>query len=126
MSFETALKSHLQSDATVSSLVDDRIHPNVLPERSALSAITYTHIAGSPVTCLDGFTSGVTRHLMQIDCWAATYNRVIELALAVRDRMAAWPATFKTAIVDFPAFDDFEPVTGRYRRSITVACWFTE
>lgn len=126
MSFEADLKAHLQGDAPIVALVADRIWPKVVKEGEAMPCITYTHVLGQPENSIAGFTSGVTRYAMQIDCWALGYDEVVALALAVRTRLNTVAASFKTAIHEFPAIDDYEPETRRYRRTIGCACRHTE
>lgn len=126
MSFETDLKAHLQNDAVISAIVAERIFPVVVPQNTPVPAITYTHVFGQPENSLDGFTSGLTRYAMQIDIWCATNLKAIELALAVRDRLNVAAATFRTVITDLPALEEYEAETKRYRKSIGVACWFSE
>lgn len=126
MSFEADLKAHLQSDSTISGLVNARIFPKKVPEEVTMPVITYTNNDGEPQNCLDGFTSGVVRYDMQIDCWATTFTRVIALGLAVRNRLNTVAATFSSIITQYPALDDYEEDTKRYRRSIGVICWFKE
>jgi len=126
MSFEADLKSHLQGVAAVSSLVNDRIYPQILPEGATLPAVTYTLVFGQPENSLDGFTSGLTRFSVQLDCWAKTFGAAVALALAVRDRMNTNASTFSTVLLNYPALDDYEPDTKRYRRALECACWFKE
>jgi hypothetical protein len=126
MSFEADLKAHLQADATISGLVADRIHPLILPQGSPTVAITYTLIFGELQNSLDGFTSGLSRISVQLDCWSQSFGTALTLALAVRDRMNIPAATFSTVITEYPTLDDYELDTKRYRRSIGCACWFTE
>ena len=126
MTFEADFKSHLQSDGTISGTVNDRIYPSVMPQSSTLPAITYSFVSGNPQTSIDGFTSGVSRYGIQIDCWASSYSSVIALALAVRNRLKTNAATFSIVITEYPLFDDYEPDTKLYRRSIGCACWFKE
>jgi hypothetical protein len=125
MSFEADLKSHL-SVAGIGALVGERVYPIVRPQDSALPAITYSHVFGRPSNSLDGYTGGLQRFLMQIDCWAKSYEQVAALARAVRDRMNTAAATFSTVITEYPLLDDYEPETKLYRRSLSVACWYRE
>lgn len=126
MSFEPDLKAHLQAASAVSDIVGDRIFPNIVRQGSAMPCITYTLFLGELQDCLDGFTSGVTRYLVQLDCWALTYREVIALGIAVRDRMNVVASTFSTRITNYPSFDDFESDTQRYRRTVEVSCMFKE
>lgn len=110
----------------MTAYVGQRIRPGVLNDADIMPAITYSLITGAPQTSLDGFTSGLTRYAVQIDCWASTFNAVVALALAVRDRMNVAADGFRTVITDFPLLDDYEDDTKRFRRSIACACWYTE
>jgi hypothetical protein len=125
MSFEADLKSHL-SVAGIGALAGDRVYPTVRPQDSGLPAVTYSHVSGRPSNSLDGYTSGLQRFLMQIDCWAKSHSEVMALATAVRDRMNTAAATFSTVITEYPLLDDYEPDTKLYRRSLGVACWYRE
>lgn len=125
MSFEADFKTHLQV-AALAAFVADRITPEIVPEGSLMPAMTYSLIAGQPQNCLDGFTSGLSRYSVQVDCWATTKTAVNALALVARDRLNVAAATFRTVINDFPLLDDYEPETKRFRRSIGCACWFSE
>lgn len=127
MTFEADFKAYLQADPAIVAIVADRIHPVIVPEGSSLPVVTYQHVFGAPQVSLSGFTSGLTRYLVQVDCWALTFEAVAALALAVRDRIAADGAsTFGMNITEYPLADDYEPDTKRYRRAISVACWFRE
>ena|SRR3990167_1473205 len=125
MTFEADLKSHLQV-AAVAAFVADRIYPEIVPQGAGMPAITYSLQSGELQNSLDGFTSGLSRFPIQIDCWAATKTAVNALALVVRDRMNTNPSTFKIIITNYPLFDDYEPDTKRYRRSMGCSCWFSE
>lgn len=125
MTFEADLKTHLQV-AAVAAFVNDRIYPEIVPQGVAMPAITYSMLDGQPQNSLDGFTSGLSRYPVQIDCWANTKTAVNALALVVRDRMNVAASTFRSVLTNYPLIDDYEPDTKRYRRSIGCACWFSE
>lgn len=125
MSFEADFKSHLQV-AALSSFVGDRIYPEIVPEGAAMPAITYSVFSSQPQNSLDGFTSGVSRMSVQIDCWATTRTAVNALALVVRNRMGVDAASFKSLVTAWPLVDDYEEDTKRHRRSLECACWYTE
>lgn len=126
MTFESDLRSHLNV-AAITSYVGRRIFPSVIPDGETLMpAITYSLITGQPQNSLDGFTSGMTRYVVQIDCWGKTAAAVDSLSVVVRDRMATPAATFRTAITEFPLIDDYEPQTRRYRRSLGCSCLHIE
>lgn len=122
MSFESELKGHLQGGASVVALVVDRITPVKLADGSAMPAVVYSIIFGNTENSLDGFTSNIVRYRVQIDCWGNLFREVVELALAVRDRMNAPPAAFTCTILSFPGFDTFEEETKKYRRTLEFSC----
>lgn len=126
MSFEADLKAHLQGDADIAGIVVERIFPMVVEKGKPVPAITYTVVFGEPVNCLDGYTSGVRRINLQLDCWSLSYTALLRLAQAVFDRMNTDAASFKSVINEFPLLDDYESDTDRFRRSIGVSCWYTE
>lgn len=126
MSFEVDLKAHLNSDAAIAALVRERVHPGIVPEGSAIPAVTYTVVYGAPQNSLDGHTSGLTRFSVQLDCWALRFDEAIELAAAVKARMDAAAASFTSLVIAYPTIDDYETETKRYRRSLDCACWFKE
>ena len=125
MTFETDLKSHLQSDASIAALVNDRIHPRKLKDGESLPVVIYSIIFGETQNSLDGFTSGVVRYRVQVDCWSSIADDANELALAVRDRMNVAASTFKSFIIS-SAIDDYEQDTKRYRRTLEFSCLHTE
>lgn len=126
MTFQAELFAHLNV-AAITSYVGRRIFPGVIPEGEVgLPAITFSFVSGQPQNSLGGFTSGMTRYIVQIDCWGATVAAVDSLSIVVRDRMASAASTFRTAVTEFPLLDDYEPQTKRYRRSIACSCLHVE
>ena len=125
MSFESELKTHLDV-ASVTTHVNDRITPVKLKDNSAMPAAVYSIIFAETQNSLDGFTSGVVRYRVQVDCWGSTFtSQVAPLALAIRDRMNVDATNFKSVIIG-SALDDYEPETKRYRRTLEFSCWHTE
>lgn len=126
MSFEAELKAHLQTDGAISGIVEERIHPIILPQQSPMPAITYTLVFGEPQNSIDGFTSGLRRISVQIDCWSRTFDRTKDLAAAVVERLNTPASAFRSVITEYPMLDDYETEAKIYRRSIGASCWFTE
>lgn len=128
MSFEADLKAHLQADATLSGLVADRIYPEgTTPQGGVTSArVSYTHVFGEPLVCLDGYTSGVQRRVIQIDCWSLVRSVCDAVAQAVFERLNVSASSFTVTITGYPLLDDYEPDTKLYRRSIGASCLYTD
>lgn len=98
MTFEADLKSHLQADATIAGLVNDRIYPMLLPQGAAVPAVTYQHIGGVPQTELSGDDGQMVNYRVQVNCWATGYVAVHALAEAVRNRLKTAASTFKAVM----------------------------
>jgi len=83
---EEALRTHLASDAGVSSLVSDRIVWSSRPQGEALPCIVLHRITGARDYHLMG-RSGLVESLVQIDCWAATWLAAKGVGRAVVDAL---------------------------------------
>lgn len=126
MTFSADLKGHLQADSSISTLVDDRIHPVKIRDLEAMPTVIYSFVFGRPQNSLDGFTSGTSNYIIQLDCWARTRQQAEALAHRVRDRMNVAASSFKSIVTDFPLLDEHEPETDRYRFSLSCSCWHQE
>lgn len=122
MYFEEEFKTHLQADPAIAGLVSDRVFPDVIPQAGNIPAIVYTVVDGKPGNSLDGFTSGRVRYMVQVDCWARSYQTCLALARLIRDRLNLRTATLSTYTTSYPGVTEFEPDTKRYRRMLEVSC----
>lgn len=86
MSIETTLYSTLTNDATVASLVSNRVYPNPAPEGAIKPMVSYSVIAGSRITTIPG-TGDAVRKRIQINCNANTYSSAKSVAAAVIDAL---------------------------------------
>lgn len=123
MSFEADLKSHLQGDSTLGSLVADRVTPVIRPAGGALPAVTFHRIAGAPLNSLLGHTNDGTRYRTQIDCWGQTHESAHAVANAVRSRMNTYTSALKS-VLNFDQ-DDYEPDTRLYHVIMDYSCRHT-
>jgi hypothetical protein len=80
---EELLKRVLISDADVSSIVNTKVYPSVIPQDIAVPALTYQKISGQWQIQISG-PHNMSQERFQINCWAATYAEVMELADKVR------------------------------------------
>lgn len=126
MTFEAELKTHLQGDSNVSSLVDDRITPVVRKPEAALPAIVYQVIAQDPHNNFDGPDGSLRALRVQMDVWARTHSAVLEISAAVRTRMATAATNFRSVELPSSGLDDYEPETKLYRRLLEYTCWYRE
>ncbi len=111
MSFESDLKTHLGAHAALTAFVGDRVHPLVLPERSALPAIVYQRVISTPENDIDGLDGETMRIRVQITTWALTHDEARQIAEIVRLRMQTAAAKF-TSIMLFDS-DTYDPTTGQ-------------
>jgi hypothetical protein len=92
---EKAVAATLMADADVVALVgvdeEDKakVYPLIIPQGTKLPAIVYQRIYSSPWYTLRGYTSEDV--LLQINCFALSFQGAKETALAVRSAMAGTP-----------------------------------
>lgn len=126
MSFESELRAHLLADSAITDLVGESIYPSIAPEGAQTTRITYTGIFGAPLTSINGYTSGVQRRGVQIDCWGLNFARASNVAQAVFERLCVPAENISFEVTDYPLLDDFEPDTKLHRRAIGVSCLYTD
>jgi len=83
----TDLVDFLEESATVSSLVSDRIYPQILPQAATFPAITYNQVSGVRVSNLSEGPAGKCRRRITINLWAETELAAYALADAVRQSL---------------------------------------
>lgn len=125
MNFEAELKAHYGADAELTALIQSRFQPMINSRGKDLPKVTYHIVSGQPQNSLDGFTSGVMRYDVQLDVWASVHSQMLATAEAVfnRSNEAVASGTFTIIVQEYPAFDEYETDTERYRRSIAITCW---
>lgn len=83
-SLEESLVAFLLSKTPVTDLVADRINPDILPQGSAVPAISYRRISTSHGDNILGSKSGMASMRLQIDVYAATRKQANETSEAIR------------------------------------------
>ena len=89
---EAGLHALLQADASLSSLVGNRIHPLVLPEDCVKPAVVYQRISTVPTITMDG-PADLTTCRLQFDCYGTHYNDVKACADAVSHVLEGYTGT---------------------------------
>jgi len=101
MSIETAVRSRLTGDATVTLMVGNRISPEWRREGTDLPAIVYSVDSRNPVRFLKGI-SALAEFSVSVDCIGATMNDARDVASAVEERLndntTAYPTVDGTSI----------------------------
>ncbi len=89
---ETAIYSILTGDDSVNALVGTRIYPQILPPEAAMPAIVYHHLNTGRDWTMNGPVN-LTEPRFQINCFAATYEQVRDLANKVRLALNGYSGT---------------------------------
>ena len=121
MSFESALKAHLQADVAIVALVADRIWPSHRRTQT-LPAIVYSRAGGEVIQDLDG-EDYLQNPRVQIDVWASSYDGAAALGIAVRMRMNVAASDFRSALNSEP-MEFYESETRYYRVLLDYSCWY--
>lgn len=80
---ESALRTHILADAATAAIVGTKLYPIVVPQTTALPYIVYRR-TGTERYTEHGSPGGLATATISLDCWAATYEDVKDLAEAVR------------------------------------------
>lgn len=86
------LRAHILDDSGVSSLVDERMYPVMLPQNVTYPALSYNQVSGVRIYDLCGPT-GRVKPRISINSWATTYAEVRSLADAVRQAIEGFTGT---------------------------------
>lgn len=78
------LAARVRSDARISTLVSDRISPDVLPQGESLPAVRYATIFSDPWLVLSGANSAAQTRV-QFDAYADTRREANHIAHLIRD-----------------------------------------
>lgn len=110
------------SKITVTSSISTRIYPLIVPQQSALPAITYARISGGQENNLSGYSS-MENPRIQIDCWALTYKEVKTIAENVHTVLNT-TTTFSAVLIS--DMDFYEDDVELYRESMDFKIWNRE
>lgn len=132
MTIEEALYKTLTSTIGLSSLIEARVYPVLMPQNCQLPAITYQRISGSRVYAFQKDTD-LAHPVFQINCWAKTYSEVKSIARQVRlalqnfsGLMGGTDGVNVSAVIILGDMDDYEPETGIYSIKMDFEIWHEE
>lgn len=95
---QSALRSRLKADATVSGLVGTRVDWGLRPQAKTLPAITLTLVSSPRDYTMAG--AQVTQfYRVQVDCWALTYKESNDLRAAVIACLEPGSGSFQSSFV---------------------------
>jgi hypothetical protein len=89
---EAAVRSALVADAGVAAIIGTKVYPVLAPASAALPFATWRRIGVQRQQGLSG-PIGMPTVLLSVDLFAETYERVRELADAVRQCLDGWGGT---------------------------------
>lgn len=119
MSFESDFNTTLLDFSGLTNLVSvDNIQPGFAAEGIGRPFVVWTRVFSEPQSGLDGFTSGLERVRVQVDCYAESFDSVIAIASQVRAAVDAVDGDNNLRGVCINEMDDFEEDTRLYRRMV--------
>jgi len=126
---QTDFRTKILADATVSSLMGDRLYAGLLPERVVLPAGFWITPTSQPQMAHSGVT-GLTQSRVQVDLYAATSLAVTQLGKAVVTAVNGYKGTTGSTVFDSVIndnqFDGVEPLMNRYRYTVDFIIWHKE
>lgn len=132
---EQALYAILSGHAGLSSLVDNRIYPIVLPQGPLLPAVTYQRVSGEREETHDG-PSGLARPRFQVSCWAQilpgvnAFDQARAVAEQVRLALDGYQGTAGGVQIEVIQLENevdlFEPETQIFHSAIDFTVWHQE
>ncbi|HUW34355.1 MAG TPA: DUF3168 domain-containing protein [Planctomycetota bacterium] len=117
MSFETDLVSHLRAQIALNALVEDRIHPGLLPQEAVLPALTYFTVSSERPSSQGGY-SGLATIRLQVSAWSTLYSEVLEAIRLVR--LALQNRTPLGVGLLLGEHDFYEPDVKYYQRAFEI------
>lgn len=79
----------LKADASVTALIAGRIFPGMAPQGIDLPYVTFTTIANEPLNHMGPGQLADHKAMVQLDCWAASYDLAYRTRSAVNNSLAA-------------------------------------
>ena len=137
MSVETAIVDMITNSALITSLIDDRVYPNVVPEEESLPAIVYHETSGHNTRQTNNSTTGLVRARFQLTIMSSKayggYSAVCDIRDAVRDLCVATRNTssyggifidhIEVSTMDMPSL---EPVYTIYGKLVDMIIYYRE
>lgn len=102
----------LKNNATLKTLVNERVYPLVAPQNVVKPYITYRVVTGLKLQCMGGqIYQGDYR--MQLDCFSLTYSNVKAISEAVKNALIGFMDSNSINIID-----DYEDQTALFKQII--------
>lgn len=95
---ESAIRTLVLQASDITDEIGTRFYPLRLPQQSEIPACTFQMIADVPSHNLSG-PQGHVRTLLQIDTYAATYAKSVEVADLIRKQIDGYAGTVSGTII---------------------------
>ena len=129
MKIEEALYSYLSSHSGLTNLVGNRIYPMILPQNTALPAVSYQRISAIRERSHEG-PSGLAHPRFQFSCWGDTYKQVKDVAEQIRFALDGYKGIMNEVHIDAIYIEDdrdvYDPKTKIYHIAIDAVIWHEE
>lgn len=103
------------------SKIGTRAYPLSLPQPAVLPAVTFRSFAGTREYAHDGDQS-LSRHRIQLSCWAGTYDEARKLAEDLTAALDGWQAgTICSTPVDIS-----QPGVPVFQVAVDIDVWYEE
>lgn len=120
MSFESDLFAALNV-AGVTAIVGEKFTPGVAEQGTSAPYAVWNRISSQRENSLAGFTSGLERVRVQLDCYATTFDGATALADAFKAAVDAYAGSALKLLV-LNEQDFFEDDTRLHRRMLELSC----
>lgn len=98
MTIETALYSHLSTQAGITALVSNRIYATVPPSSPTYPFITFQIFSNAPEHHMGG-AAGLTVVKLQIDAWAFLVQEQQDISEAIRNELDGFRGAMGTELL---------------------------
>jgi len=96
--------------------INGRVYPIIMPQDTRNNCIVYQVLGNSDITGLTCTTPVLSRYMLQIDIFAATYAESValveEVSVLLRD---------KFLIFNLSSFEDYANITLKYRQILSLS-----
>lgn len=109
----------LTHSTAVTTIISDRCYPVIMPLQPQFPLVTYSRVATAPNITQEG-PSGLDVVLVQVSCWAESFDQVRQLAEAVKQAITTWGIAFGEAAYVTGDMDLWDTTSDVFHTPLTV------
>lgn len=122
--FQSAFRTYLLGDATIVSLVGQRVYPTTLPQGATLPAIVYFRVGGRTEHRPQSQSPGGTRNItVQVQAIGRNYDEADSVEAAVYDRLQSSSGTLSVRPLG-ETQDLYDEATKQYITASDYSGWY--